>query len=319
MSGKEYETVTDSIRQHQPNAGVIMSSAGQYQTSTPYVQARGLVSLPARLNHYSSHDSNSRSPGSNNQTYPGVHINYADNGPRNSHQRAATPLKQHNVDIQSDCLLRQGSTAKPSKGPIKQGSLDASQHYHNVTREDSISRQSGGPIKQSSLDIPPQHHNVPCQDSAAGPSSSCPSSISSAEIELLPNKKNTSVYSVVNERYVLDKVSIRDHENEDEFLVHSNDFSVCLCVMDGHDGQNAVKYVREYLWKKVFSTRSWLKVSQVDNPDHIKTALVEFIKVIDADFFRSISTFINEKVHLQSQIPKVIICMVCIEIRTTLH
>jgi len=307
MAGKEYETVTDSIRlQHQPNAGGIMSSAGQYQTSTPYVQARGLVSLPARLDHS---DSNLRPPRSNNQTYPGIYINYADNGTRNSHQHAATPLKHHNVDIQS---------AKPSMGPIKQSSFDTSQHYRNIPRQDCTSRQSARPIKQSSLDIPPQCHNVPYQDSAEGPSSSCPSSISSGEVEILPNKKNTSVCSVENERYVLDKASIRDHENEDEFLVHSNDFSVCLCVMDGHDGQNAVKYVREYLWKKVFSTRSWLKVSQEDNADQIKTALVEFVKVIDADFFRSIGAFIHEKVRLQSQIPKVIICMVCIEITTTL-
>jgi len=311
MAGKEYETVTDSIHlQHQPNAG-IMSSAG-YHTSIPYptnVQARGLTSLPPRLDHAiheTYQDSKSRPPRTNNQTFPGVRVTYAnDNGPRNSHRPTAAPLKQHNVDIQSDRLPRHGSSTKPSVGSIKQSSLDIPPHYHhNVPRQDSTSRQSAGPTKQSSLDVSSHHNNVPSQDSTAGPSNSGPSSTFSGEV--LPNKKNTSVYSVANERYVLDKPSIRDHENEDEFLVHSNNFSVCLSVMDGHDGLNAVKYVREYLWKKVFSTNSWLKVSQVDNPDQIKIALIEFIKVIDADFFRSISAFIHEKVQLQLQIPKVI-------------
>ena len=123
----------------------------------------------------------------------------------------------------------------------------------------------------------------------------------------LPSKKNCSVSSLHNERYALDAPSTKDHENEDEFLIHANYRSLCLCCFDGHDGPRAVKFVKRYMKANIFDTKSWIDISEKDNHEEIECALAEFIKVTDADFFKNIKQFIEEKVYLQSQIPKVII------------
>ena len=121
----------------------------------------------------------------------------------------------------------------------------------------------------------------------------------------LPNKGNCSVFSIPNERYALDASSSRDHENEDEFLIHHNNHSLCMCVFDGHDGLRGVKFVKKYMTLRVFETKSWISLSKLDRREEMEGALAEFIKVTDADFFRNIKHFIDEKLYLQSQIPKV--------------
>lgn len=125
----------------------------------------------------------------------------------------------------------------------------------------------------------------------------------------IPDKRNVSVGTVANERYALGAAPTKEHENEDDFFVHTNPFSmrlcVCLCVCDGHDGRNAVKYTTRYLKARVFNTRSWRKMSQRDEPKVIEQALAELIKVTDAEFFKSINHFIAEKRRIQSQIPPV--------------
>lgn len=121
----------------------------------------------------------------------------------------------------------------------------------------------------------------------------------------VPNKKNCSVGSIPNERYKLDDQSLKEHENEDDFLIYANVNSLCLCVFDGHDGLRGVKFVRKYMKANIFDTNSWTKLSEFDRREEIETALVEFIKVTDADFFKNIRHFIDEKLYVQSQIPKV--------------
>ena len=67
-----------------------------------------------------------------------------------------------------------------------------------------------------------------------------------------PNKRNVSVGSVQNEQYSLGTEPFHDHENEDEFIVHYNQCSLCLCVFDSHDASQAVKSVKKYMEKQVF-------------------------------------------------------------------
>ena len=119
------------------------------------------------------------------------------------------------------------------------------------------------------------------------------------------DKRNCSVYSLQNERYKLDAPSFKDHENEDEFLIHANNRSLCMCVFDGHDGSRAVKFVQKYMKGNIFDTKSWMMLSEINNHEEIESALAEFIKVTDKDFFKNVKNFIDEKVYLQSQIPRV--------------
>ena len=119
------------------------------------------------------------------------------------------------------------------------------------------------------------------------------------------DKRNCSVYSLHNERYKLDAQSFKDHENEDEFLIHANNKSLCMCVFDGHDGSRAVKFVQKYMKANIFDTKSWMILLEVNNREEIESALAEFIKVTDKDFFKYIKNFIDEKVFLQAQIPRV--------------
>ena len=102
--------------------------------------------------------------------------------------------------------------------------------------------------------------------------------------------------SVPNERYALHAPSSRDHDNEDDFLVHNDSFSVYLCVLDGHDGRNAVEFVKKYLQS------NHLVVSQSDS---CKDIIEKCIKDADAEFFKSIEQFLAEKSSIQDRIPKV--------------
>ena len=121
----------------------------------------------------------------------------------------------------------------------------------------------------------------------------------------IPDKRNISVATLHNERYVLDAASIKEHENEDDFLIHPNPYNLCLCVFDGHDGQNAVRFTSKYLKTRVFDTRSWVEISKTDQQNVMESALVEFIRVTDADFFKDINHYIAEKRRIQLQIPPV--------------
>ena len=122
---------------------------------------------------------------------------------------------------------------------------------------------------------------------------------------LIPDKRNCSVFSLQNERYRLDAPSYKDHDHDDEFIIYANKYSLCMCVFDGHDGSRAVKFVQKYMKGNIFDTKSWMKLSEFNRHEEIESALAEFIRVTEKDFFKNIKTYIDEKVYLQSQIPKV--------------
>ena len=124
---------------------------------------------------------------------------------------------------------------------------------------------------------------------------------------ILPDKSKCSVCSLPNERYRLDAPPYKEHDNEDDFLIYANQHSLCMCVFDGHDGSRAVKFVRKYMKGNIFDTKSWMTLSKFNHHEEMESALAEFIKVTEKDFFKSVRNYIDEKVYLQSQIPKV--CM----------
>ena len=121
----------------------------------------------------------------------------------------------------------------------------------------------------------------------------------------VPDKKNVSYGSISNERYSLDTDPFSDHENEDELMVYSNKYSLCMCVFDGHDGSNTVRFLKKYINHQVFGKPKWDTVTQSTKSEDIEKALVECIQGADEIFFKSIDPFISERQELQSKIPKV--------------
>ena len=115
-----------------------------------------------------------------------------------------------------------------------------------------------------------------------------------------------SVGSIQNERYSLDAQPVSDHDNEDEYIVHSNKYSLCMCVLDGHDGSLTVKFVKKYMERQVFGKPLWNDISKSNKPEKTEAALANCIKEIDENFFKSVDPFIMERQELQSKIPKVI-------------
>ena len=114
-----------------------------------------------------------------------------------------------------------------------------------------------------------------------------------------------SFSSIQNERYSLSSQPSSDHDNEDVFMFHSNKYSLCMCVLDGHDGSHAVKFVKKYMNQHVFGKPAWDDVIKSNKPEKIKAALANCIQESDVMFFKSIEPLIFERQELQSQIPKV--------------
>ena len=123
-----------------------------------------------------------------------------------------------------------------------------------------------------------------------------------------PDKRNVSAGSVHNEIYSLDTRFSSDHNNEDEHIVHSNKYSLCMCVFDGHDGLQAVQFVKGYMEQQVLCKQEWDTMTYSGKPDKIEDALAKYIQEIDDNFFKSIDNFICEKQGLQSdsEISKVV-------------
>ena len=120
-----------------------------------------------------------------------------------------------------------------------------------------------------------------------------------------PDKRNVSVGSVENERYSLDTQPCSDHVNEDEYIVYSNKYSLCMCVLDGHDGSHTVKFVKKYMEGQVFGKPMWNDVTKSNKSKKIEAALASYIQEADDKFFSSIEPFIRERQEVQSKIPKV--------------
>ena len=123
----------------------------------------------------------------------------------------------------------------------------------------------------------------------------------------VPNKRNASFGSVPNERYCLGSKPSSDHDNEDEYMFHSNEYSLCLCVFDGHDGSHAVKFVKKYMNEHVFHKPAWNDITRSNRPEKIEAALTNYIQTSDDVYFKSIDPFTTERQKLQSKIPKVAI------------
>ena len=126
------------------------------------------------------------------------------------------------------------------------------------------------------------------------------------------SKRLVSIGSVQNERYSLDAQPVSDHDNEDEYVVHSNKHSLCMCVFDGHDGSLAVKFVKKLIDKQVCGKPLWDDVTKFEKPEKIEAALADYIEKTDKNFFKSIDPFIKERRKLQSKIPKVLCCIICL-------
>ena len=123
------------------------------------------------------------------------------------------------------------------------------------------------------------------------------------------HKRLVSVGSVQNERYSLDAQPVSDHDNEDEYVVHSNKHSLCMCVFDGHDGSLAVKFVKKLIDKQVCGKPLWDDVTKFEKPEKIEAALADYIEKTDKNFFKSIDPFIKERQKLQTKIPTVILLL----------
>ena len=121
----------------------------------------------------------------------------------------------------------------------------------------------------------------------------------------VPNKRNISVGSIQNERYSLGSPPSSDHDNEDELMFHSNKYSLCMCVFDGHDGTYTVKFLKRYMNQQVFGKTQWDDITKSSKPEKIEAALTNYIQKSDWLFFVSIRVFANERRMLQSRIPKV--------------
>ena len=78
-----------------------------------------------------------------------------------------------------------------------------------------------------------------------------------------------------------------------------------MCVLDGHDGSHAVKFVKKYMNQHVFGKPAWDDVIKSNKPEKIKAALANCIQESDVMFFNSIEPLIFERQRLQSEIPKV--------------
>ena len=124
-----------------------------------------------------------------------------------------------------------------------------------------------------------------------------------------PDKGNISAGTVRNEIYSLDTQFSSDHDNEDERIVHSNKYSLCMCVFDGHDGLQAVQFAKKYIEQQVLSKQEWDIITSSDKREKIEAALANHIQETDDNFFKSIDNLICEKQRLQSEISKVIVSL----------
>lgn len=97
-----------------------------------------------------------------------------------------------------------------------------------------------------------------------------------------------------------------DHPNEDEhFVISEQDFKV-FGVLDGHGAeglaQNVAKFAREKFCS-YFRTNSWRHV--IHSSKSVPTALTEFFRSVEADYFDSIKGIITENERLKTSIPSV--------------
>ena len=158
-----------------------------------------------------------------------------------------------------DSILRPPSilASTPSKGGVNVGNMN---DYKSIFK--TMPSHSGHYVPPSSLSCSSYYHDYIAYVSAG---------------------------SVQNEQYFLGTDSYSDHVNEDEFIVHSNKYSLCMCVLDGHDGSHAVKFVKKYIEKQVFGKPMWDDITKSNKPEEIEATLGSYIQKADDIFFKSMN------------------------------
>lgn len=110
-----------------------------------------------------------------------------------------------------------------------------------------------------------------------------------------------SASEVTNARYDFGKESKPIHNIEDKHFVLSMEHSNVYCVLDGHDGANAVEFVHDEL-KRIFSSKSWETIARGKRREHIVHALKEFFTVVDRLYFEGVRKSIDTKKRLQDML-----------------
>lgn len=107
-----------------------------------------------------------------------------------------------------------------------------------------------------------------------------------------------SASQVGNSRYDIGKDPSPMHSIEDKYFMLSMAHSKVFCVLDGHDGANAVEFVHTEL-KRIFSSKSWETIAHGRRREHIVHALKEFFTVVDRMYFEGMRESIDRKKRIQ--------------------
>ena len=110
-----------------------------------------------------------------------------------------------------------------------------------------------------------------------------------------------SLSEVTNARYEFGGDEKSMHSLEDKNFVLTTEHSQVFCVLDGHDGANAVEFVHAEL-KRIFSSKSWETIARGRKHEHIVHALKEFFTVVDTLYFEGVRKSIDRKKRIQDML-----------------
>lgn len=110
-----------------------------------------------------------------------------------------------------------------------------------------------------------------------------------------------SISEATNARYEFGQDSKPMHNIEDKNFVLSTEHSQVFCVLDGHDGANAVEFVHAEL-KRIFSSKSWETIARGRKREHIVHALKEFFTMVDRLYFEEVRKSIDKKKRIQDML-----------------
>ena len=112
-----------------------------------------------------------------------------------------------------------------------------------------------------------------------------------------PEPKPRSLLShetLVNIRYSRDGRSDPDHPNEDDVVIVQGHNMKLFAVLDGHDGNNAVKFVSHYLYTTGL-------IDLLDSAKLNEDVFEELFKKMDNGFFNDIRFYTSKKKKLQQK------------------
>jgi len=99
---------------------------------------------------------------------------------------------------------------------------------------------------------------------------------------------------VDNRSFEVDGSSMPRRENEDGHFNCVFNSTSLLMVLDGHDGNRALEYVKEQMPEKILRM-----VEETVSHDEIKTNFVRIFKEIEKGFFHSMDDLLTERVVLK--------------------